>query len=126
MQSGASILIVDDDVNICRSLQIILEKKGFRASVAHSGRDALRELRTAPYDVVLLDVKLPDMAGLALIAPLKERHPETKVLVITAFGSLETARLAVRRGAVGYIAKPFAIEDVWNAVSEAVGTKRDG
>jgi two-component system response regulator AtoC len=126
MQSGTSVLIVDDDVHICRSLQVILEKKGHRVNVVHSGRDALQELRACSYDVILLDIKLPDLPGLALMAPLKERHPDTKVVVITAFGSLETARLALTRGAAGYIAKPFAMEDVWNAVSDAVGTRRNG
>jgi DNA-binding NtrC family response regulator len=123
-QTGASILIVDDDEHICKSLQVILQKKGHGTSVAHSGKDALRKLRECFYDLVLLDVRLPDMPGLALMAPLKERHPDAKVVVITAFGSLETARLAVRRGAVGYIAKPFGMEEVWNTVSDALSPKR--
>ncbi len=122
MERQASILIVDDDENICTGLQIILQKKGHATSVAHSGEDALRKLRNDSYDVVLLDVKLPDVRGLALMAPLKERHPNTKVIVITAFGSLETARLALKRGAVGYISKPFGMEEVWSKVSEVLST----
>jgi two-component system NtrC family response regulator len=119
-----SVLIVDDDEHICRSLEVILSKAGYKTDTAHTGREALTKLREKPSDVVLLDAKLPDLQGLALIAPIRQRHPTLSIVVITAHGSVETARLALKRGATGYIAKPFGIDEVRTAVAEALG-KRD-
>ena len=118
-----SVLIVDDDEHICRSLEVILSKAGYKTDTARGGREALKKLREKPSDVVLLDAKLPDLQGLALIAPIRQRHPTLRIIVITAHGSVETARLALKRGAAAYIAKPFGIDEVRAAVAEALGKR---
>ena len=107
-----SILVVDDDESTCRTLSLVLDRKGYQTDTAGSGREALEKTQERFYNLVLLDIKLPDVQGTELIAPLKEIHPDMTVVMVTAFASLESAVHAMNEGALGYITKPLDMDEV--------------
>jgi len=114
------ILFVDDDEISRRSLSLILGKNGYEAETAATGREALEKAEQGYYNLVLLDIKLPDVEGIELLAPLKEMHPDTAVIMITGYASVETAVQALSRGAFAYIAKPLNMHEVLATVREAL------
>jgi len=116
----AKVLIVDDDTSMCELLAEGLVQHGYDARWYASPHDALAELAERPYDVVLTDINMRDMTGLELCQKATEAHPELPVIVITAFGSMETAVQAIRAGAYDFITKPFDIDVVAIAIERAV------
>ena len=107
MTQGAHILVVDDEVNIRGALVTLLEKKGHHVRGAGTGEEALEELEAAPADLVMTDLKMPGIGGMEFLRRLKEKWPETEVVVMTAYGSIDTAVEAMRCGAYDYLAKPI-------------------
>ncbi len=107
MTQGANILVVDDEINIRGALVTLLEKKGHRVRAAGSGEDALEQLEAAPADLVLTDLKMPGMGGIEFLRRLKAKWPDTEVVVMTAYGSIDTAVEAMRHGAYDYLMKPI-------------------
>jgi len=101
------ILVVDDEKKIRHILQIILEQKGYRTDEAENGEAALKRLKTNNYALVITDIKMPVMDGMTLLREIKKIDPDYPVVVLTAFGSIESAVEAVREGAFDYITKPF-------------------
>ncbi len=124
MDRAGSILIVDDDPNICKSLAAILGKKGYRTETARSGAQALTKAKQQPFTVALLDIRLSDMQGVELIGRLKEQHTDMAVIMVTAHGSVETAIRAINEGASGYVLKPFGIDEVLTSVEQALEKRR--
>lgn len=124
MQEKESILIVDDDEGTCRSLTLIFSKKGYGTQTAGTGREAIEKAQGGLFNLALLDIKLPDMEGVELIAPLKEMHPDIVVIMMTAYASLETAVRALNEGASAYIYKPLNMDAVLAAVREALEKQR--
>jgi DNA-binding NtrC family response regulator len=104
---AARILIVEDEVNIRSALQTILEKLGHQVRSAATGEDALTLLREGGYDLAITDLKMPGMDGVELLRRIKEAWPRTEVVVMTAYGSVETAVEAMRLGAYDYLTKPL-------------------
>jgi DNA-binding NtrC family response regulator len=109
---GARILVVDDEPDIRESLAAMLEKKGFASDPAGSGEEAIGRFESDPYDVVITDIRMPGMNGLDLMRRVKERMPDTVVLLMTAHASLDTAIEAVREGASDYLTKPIRLDNV--------------
>jgi DNA-binding NtrC family response regulator len=107
VKAASRILVVDDELNIRGALVTLLEKKDYRVSGAASAEQALEHLETAPVDLVLTDLKMPGMSGMEFLRRLKQKWPDTEVLVMTAFGSIDTAVEAMRCGAYDYITKPI-------------------
>jgi DNA-binding NtrC family response regulator len=107
MKAEGRILVVDDELNIRSALVTLLEKKHYQVSGAGSAEEALERLETAPADLVLTDLKMPGMGGMEFLRRLKQQWPDTEVLVMTAFGSIDTAVEAMRCGAYDYITKPI-------------------
>ena len=101
------ILVVDDEVSILNTLEILLRREGFEVSVAKSGREALERFEEWPPDVVLTDIRMPGVTGLDLLAQIRERDPETPVILMTAQATLQSAVQAVNQGAFYYLQKPF-------------------
>lgn len=124
MDEQKSILIVDDDESTCKTLKLGLDRKGYQTDTAGSGSEALEKTQEQFYNLVLLDIKLPDIQGTELIAPLKELHPEITVIMVTAFASLESAVQALREGALGYITKPLDIDEVLASAEIALDRQR--
>ncbi len=120
MYEKKSILIVDDDHGICRTLSFILNKKGYETETAKTGREAIETVKKKLFNIALLDIKLPDIKGIDLITQLKELQPEIEVMMITAYGTLETAILALNKGAAAYITKPLNMDEVLAIIKKAL------
>ena len=114
------ILIVDDDESTCRSLSLIFNRTGYVTETACTGREAIEKAKGRFFNVTLLDIKLPDMDGVKLIAPLKEIHPDMVVILITGHASVETAARAVKEETEGYMIKPLDMDEVLVSVREAI------
>lgn len=114
MAHDANILIVDDELGPRESLRMIL-RDDYQVAVVASGKDALASFEKTEYDLVILDIRMPDMNGVDLLAEIKKKAPETEVIMITAYASVETATKALRYGALDYLIKPFnraAVQEV--------------
>ena len=107
MTLGSQIVVVDDELNIRSALVTLLEKKQYRVRGAGSAEEALEQLETTAADLVLTDLKMPGMGGMEFLHRLKHTWPDTEVLVMTAFGSIDTAVEAIRCGAYDYLTKPL-------------------
>ncbi len=103
----ARILVVDDEVNIRNALVKILGGRGYHATAAGNAHEALGLLEQGAYDVVVTDLRLPAMDGISLLKTLKGSHPDIEVIMVTAFGAVETAVEAMKQGAYDYITKPI-------------------
>jgi len=114
------ILVVDDETSMRQLLEITLRKEGYRVTTARSGRKAVEAFENAPYDLVISDIKMPDMSGVEVLRKVKEVAPETPVIMITAYSSAETAVEALRLGAYDYIAKPFKIDELKVTIKNAL------
>ena len=101
------ILLIDDDKNLRRVTEYNLTSKGFKVVTAATGKEGLRIFKSKTPDLVVTDVKLDDISGLELLEEIKKESPETPVIVITAFGSIEMAVQAMQKGAYTFITKPF-------------------
>lgn len=110
------ILIVDDEKNILNMLERVLKHDGYSVLKAPSGDLALNLIDKYPVDIVLTDIKMPGMDGMELLARIKEKDPYIKVLLMTAFATLDTAIEALKTGACDYIRKPFNIDEVLESV----------
>jgi len=110
---GAKILVVDDDRQVRGYLSKTLsEVAGFSVEVAETGEEALQKLQGVMFDLVLVDLKLPDMDGLQLITKIVNSEPEILTVLITGYGSSDSAVEAMKRGASDYLTKPFDLDDM--------------
>jgi DNA-binding NtrC family response regulator len=125
MSQPANVLVVDDDDVVRLSHQRSLLSGGrCHVEAAFNGEGALRAMEQKPFDVVLLDLKMPGMDGISVLKTIKQRWPESEVVVITGYPTVESAKEAVRLGAYDYLAKPVGPLDVIAATDRAVTQKR--
>jgi DNA-binding NtrC family response regulator len=115
-----NILVIDDDKIILDSLCEFLRLEGFQTSGAETLKGALARLEQEQYSLVLTDVNLPDGDGLELLDIIKENHPQTVALVITGYGTIESAVKAIKQGAYDYLTKPIVDDDLRLAVERAI------
>ena len=115
MNTG-SILIVDDDKNILLSLSIALEKLNVPVETAASGEEAMEKLGQGDYEFMLLDLRMPGMDGMEVLRRVSQQRPEIKVIIITAYGSIDLAVEAMKLGAVDFLQKPFDVAEVRGVV----------
>ncbi|NOX87624.1 MAG: sigma-54-dependent Fis family transcriptional regulator [Calditrichaeota bacterium] len=108
----ANILVVDDERSIRDSLKMVLLEEGYEVQVASDGKEALEHLDKKDYDILITDLKMPEVDGMQLTKRCLQVYPQISVIIITAYGSLETAIEALRLGAHDYILKPFDFDDV--------------
>jgi DNA-binding response OmpR family regulator len=120
-QDAPRILVVDDDRDICRNLSDILTDLGYQVDSAHDGLSALELVRQRPYDVALLDLKMPGMDGLTLYRRIKEQRAGTVSLLVTGYASPATAAEALAAGAWRVVAKPVDFPELLDLVDEALG-----
>ena len=106
------LLVVEDDARLLDILTRHLDRMGYAVRGARGGGQALQLLAEAPTDVVLSDVRMPGMDGRTLLQVVRERYPEIKLVLMTAFGSVGDAVEAMKEGAYSYLTKPFKIEEV--------------
>ena len=112
MSQQPSILIVDDESGILDTLRILLRKEGFEVTTAQGGKAGLEQIRSGNHDIVLTDVRMPQVSGLDILQAAKEQDSMTPVLLMTAQASLQTAVAAVNAGAFYYIQKPFSNDEL--------------
>ncbi len=107
-----NILIVDDEVTIRETLSTVLTEEGYQTALAGDGEEALARLQQSRFDLVITDLKMPRMDGMTLLKKIKELDPTISVIIITAYGTMESAIQALRLGAYDYIVKPLDFDDV--------------
>lgn len=124
MNHKANILIVDDEEVVRHSHLRSLADTDCNARVAIDGKQALDAMEQHPFDVVLLDLRMPGIDGMDVLKTIKQRWPDSEVVVITGYPSIESAKQAVRLGAFNYLTKPVGPNDVIKAANDAMNQKR--
>lgn len=117
------ILVVDDEQSMREFLEIMLKKEDYRVSLASNGEEVLKLIEKDIFDLVLLDIRMPKMDGIAVLKKIKALSPETIVIMITAYASADTAIKAMKEGAYDYITKPFKIEEIKLIIKNALEKK---
>jgi two-component system response regulator HydG len=112
MARAMRVLVIDDEDTICQALSAWLTKEGYHVETASSGIDALAYLAESLFDLYLVDIKMPGMDGIEVLAKIKEIQADATVIMITAHGSIQTAVEAMKRGALEYLCKPFDPEEL--------------
>ena len=112
----ASLLVVDDEEHIRSAIAEALELEGFRVDTADSGTSALKSLAQASYDLMILDIRMPDIDGVQVMTRAHQQFPDLRVIVLTGYASLESAITAVKTGAVDYLEKPTSTHEIVRTV----------
>jgi len=118
------ILVVDDERSMREFLEIFLTKEGYQVTLASNGEEANQLLGHQKYDLVITDIKMKDVDGIAVLKKAKALNPETVVIIISAFATAENAVEAMKEGAYDYIPKPFKVKDIKKIVKDALKSRR--
>ena len=119
-----SILVIDDELEIREGLEALLTSEKFTVTLAETGEAGLQKLDDGPFDLMLLDVSLPDRNGLDMLREIRLRDPELSIILITAYGSIDMARAAFKGGAHDYITKPWSNDELVAQISIAIEGRR--
>ena len=122
---GSKILLVDDEVVFTTNMGKLLTNRGYKVTAANSGDAAIQALEKETFDVVVLDLKMPGMDGLATLKEIKKLGLFTETLILTGHGSIDTALEAIKLGAYDYLTKPCEIDDLVGKL-EGAWQKKDG
>ncbi len=117
------VLVVDDEEIVCESVKRILEEENYEVEIALSGFEAFDKMATNPFDIVITDLKMPGIDGMEVLRRIRREYPNTIVIMITGFSTVETAVEAMKLGAFDYIPKPFTPDEVSVVVKKAVEQK---
>jgi DNA-binding NtrC family response regulator len=123
--SRPRILIMEDEQSLAEGLKMVLSEQGYRVSIADTGLSALGSLATIDYDLLMADLRLPDMDGMEVLRLIREIKPETKVIVMTGYASVVSAVESMKLGALDYLLKPFTEDELKTAVEKAFQTKKE-
>jgi DNA-binding NtrC family response regulator len=118
VQEKKSILIVDDDESVLKPIVEILRLEGYSVDTAKTGKEAIEKSNLRYYNLVLIDIRLPDMEGTRLLTALKDTTPKMAKIIITGYPSPENAAEAVNKGADGYLVKPAKMRDLLKMVKD--------
>jgi DNA-binding response OmpR family regulator len=121
----ARLLVVDDEANLRAGLRDLLSLMGYQVDEAASGHEALHLLASKPYDLMVLDIRMPGMDGVEVMHRARGMCPDLSIIVLTAHASLESAIAAVKTDAVDYMLKPFDVEDLASTVSQALKARAE-
>ena len=114
------ILVVDDEMIVCESCQRILQEDSYEVECVSSGKEAIEKMKANPFDIVITDLKMPGVDGMEVLKSIREDYPDTVVIMITGFSTVETAVEAMKLGAFDYIPKPFTPDEVSIIVKKAL------
>lgn len=106
------ILIADDEEITLKHLTYALEKDGYEIVAVKNGLDALKKIEGEEFDILIADIKMPGIDGITLLSKVKDNYPDIDVIIVTGFGSIESAVNAMTKGATDYITKPFNLEEL--------------
>jgi len=118
------ILVVDDERDICRALEFLLSREGYKVTTSYSGQDAIKKIEAEEFDLVITDLKMEGISGMEVLEKSVALRPNMIVIIMTAFGSVESAVEAMKKGAGDYIGKPFINEDVKMTVKRLLEHKK--
>jgi DNA-binding NtrC family response regulator len=124
-KENVKILIVDDDVSICRTMSLILENEGYKTETANTGKEAIEKSKVKIYNVALLDIKLPDIEGTKLLNALRETTPKMVKIMVTGFPGVQNAVEAVNYGADAYLTKPVDIDKLIKVIAEKLEKQKE-
>ena len=122
MMEAKRILIVDDEENAREGLAKILKKTGYNTGTAENGEHALKILENTKYDLVITDIKMPRMDGMQLLRRIRKIVPDIAVIMVTAYGEVESYLEAMSQGAFEYLNKPIKIDELKKVVSKVLQT----
>ena len=120
----AEILIVDDEEVIREMLKTLLQREGYSVNTAENGAAGIDQIRKKFFNIAIVDIKLTDMSGMEVMHKIREVHPETIVLMVTAFATTETAIKALEAGVYDYIIKPFDVNRIKLIIKRGVEEQR--
>ncbi len=122
--SKGRILVIDDESIVRKSCSRTLSPEGYEVKVSQSGVEALKMLEEESFDLVLTDLKMPDIDGIEVLKKIKERWPQTEVIIITGYQTVDTAVKSIKLGAFDYIEKPFTPDALVAAVGNAMASRK--
>jgi DNA-binding NtrC family response regulator len=125
MENYVRILIVDDDKNIRKTMQTVLEDEGYIVDLATTGNEAIKMTQKTVYNVALLDIRLPDIEGVELLELMKETVPRTRKIMVTGFPSLQNAVSSLNKRADAYLVKVVDVDKLLNVVKEQLQLQRE-
>lgn len=114
------ILVMEDDLNVAKGLEMVLHEDGFEVNLAGTGELAMEAFQQKRFDLLVADLRLPDMDGMDVIREVKTQKPETEIVVITGYGTTETAIEAMKLGVSDFLPKPFTEDQIKTSVSNAL------
>ncbi len=118
-QNKLRILILDDEPIVCKRLKPSLEKLGFEVDTFTRSFEAMQAVEKSSYDIIVTDLKMEGMDGMRFLQEAKKLYPETEVIVITGFATMETAKESFKKGVFDFIAKPFNLNEIQKVVQRA-------
>ena len=125
MSEPARILVIDDDENVRKVLEMTLKANGYTVDTARDGKEAIEKSNRNFYNLALVDIRLPDMEGTALLTAMRETTPKMVRIIVTGYPSLDNAIEAVDKNADGYIVKPFKTEQLLSMIEEHLKKQRE-
>ena len=124
-EETANILVMEDETTVAKGLEMVLSESGYQVALAATGHAAIDSMFTKRFDLMLADLRLPDMNGMDVIKLVKEKWPATEVVVITGYSSIDSAVTSMKLGAYDYLPKPFSEDQIKESVRSALGKKEE-
>lgn len=119
------ILIMEDEMSVAKGLEMVLTDEGYTVDLAITGRSALDSFNQKTFDLLIADLRLPDIDGMEVIKEVRQRRPDTGVIVITGYSTVSSAVEAMKLGAADYLPKPFTEEEIMTAVKDAISVRKE-
>lgn len=113
------IMVLDDEPIVCKRLKPALEKQGYEVDTFTLSSEAMQQIQQVDYDIIITDLKMKGIDGMQLLTEAKRRSPHTEIIVITGFATMDTAKESFQKGVFDFIAKPFKLSEIQEAVSRA-------
>ena len=112
-------MVLDDEPIVCKRLQPVLERLGFEVDTFTQSAEAMHQIQQKAYDIIITDLKMKEIDGMRFLEEAKKRHPQTEVIVITGFATIETAKQCFQKGVFDFIVKPFKLSEIQDVVTRA-------
>lgn len=123
-ENKLKVLVLDDEPIVCKRLQPALEKLGFAVDTFTQSVEAMHQVQQSAYDIVITDLKMKEIDGMRFLEEVKKQRPQTEVIVITGFATMETAKQSFQKGVFDFIAKPFKLSEIQDVVTRAAAKIR--